>query len=538
MSFCPECGTKLEDGARFCGECGLKLEGLFDEQIEPEAEIMPWELEAEETKEEEPKNETMPWEKEGKLPWEQDEKMPWEESEDAGAEEDPWSQLVKEIAESTEKEAVEEVVTVQEIQPEEPKAEEPVLEDPVPEASNPEEPEQEVTKTPLRPSQLKKMREQEQKSGQITIKKPNLDVKAYKEKAKSLSKQQIIVLAEALILVVVIGIFCAIGSSKGSPSSVANEYVSAFTKGDWDTLYELTDLPESDFLTKEQFVKMKQSAESWGNSTFEVMEQPWGTSEIERHYLVNCTVPGKGTTSFELNVVKQSEKTMLFFDSWKVSEVGIIAENYPIYVPAGAKVSIDGYLLNDSDMIMDDDDRTDQYQVTMFTGNHTIQISQPWCELYEEEFTMWSGDSYYAYAFNLTEEGKQTIQAMLQDTLERCYQSAVTKKDFSEIEDLFLPETVSDCESAYKNLVEDLHGSSRYVLNSVTFSNFRTECYIEGGYFEATMQYNYFMNYTYISSYSGEASSRTDDGNSSISASFVFDGETYKISSLSIRSVL
>ena len=28
MLFCPTCGTKCEDGARFCGNCGTNLEGI------------------------------------------------------------------------------------------------------------------------------------------------------------------------------------------------------------------------------------------------------------------------------------------------------------------------------------------------------------------------------------------------------------------------------------------------------------------------------------------------------------------------------
>lgn len=458
MSFCPNCGAKLEDGAIFCGECGTRIENL-----------------------QEP------------------------------------------VSQSNEKVSQEE---------------------------------------PIRPSQRKKARQQNQQESSITIKKPNFNVNAYKAKAKKISKRQIFVIAEVLCLALVIGIFCWIGSSNSSAQTVAKQYVEAYAKQDWSKIYDMTDFPEGTYLKKEQFIECMKNKETIAIDNFEISEgseysvydsdsllsrfaqdsSTSNSSEIQKFYNVQYTVKGQESGYMSLEMIKQSEKSMLFFDTWKVASNNMVISNYYVSVPVGASATIDGIILSESDKLEDQGYGVDQYSISIFEGPHTIQVSLPWFQIYENEFYAYEGEAFSVYDMELTEDGKLALQTKMQEVLEKFYQAAVAGKDFSEVSNLFMEDSLESAKSSYEYLQEELNGSDYYTLNEVTFHDFNCEYYLNESGISAEMNYDYDMEYTYTwtswRNDSKKSEVKTQDGYSYMNASFAYDGETYKLTSVNIRSVL
>lgn len=491
MLFCPNCGTKNEDNAKFCGNCGTKLEGV------PVVSDIPAESPAEEQN-----IEAAP------------ESTPWEQNVEVTPESTPWEQDNTESLE------------------------------PVWEAQ--EEPKQKQQEGPLRPSQMKRARQQEQtKNGSsITIKKPNIDVKQYREKAKGLSKMQIAVILEIIALIAVIGIFCGIGSSKSSAEATAKRYFQAYIDRDWEEYYDLTDYPSGKFLQKAQFVEMMEDAYIPDITGFEVTAESQETSGIQKSYNIQYTVKGEGSNYMSIVLTKQSEKSMLFFDTWKVSPNFGVAQNFNIYIPTGASATVDGGALTDSDKTESDSEGMDCYQISLFAGDHTLQVAAPWFELYETEFYAYSGDYFTVSGMALTEEGKTAIQAKMQEGLEKIYLAAATEADFSEVEDLFLEEYKESGRDSYEYLVEKLNGSESYKLNQVAFSEFDCDVYTDSysGLLNADMTFDYELQYTYTYTSWRNSTKKSEeksyDGNTYMSASFGYNGETYKFTSVNIQSVL
>ena len=159
MLFCPTCGTKCEDGARFCGNCGTNLEGIAGV---PET--------------------MMPREGGGT------DSSSTDSGGAAGSAEEPWksgntvsdTQYTPEFRPWENQSAAVQAETEQA-------------------APGKEEPEQtnsvqgENSSAPLRPSQMKKMKEQQRTDQQtaggssITIKKPEINVQKYKIMAFAIS---------------------------------------------------------------------------------------------------------------------------------------------------------------------------------------------------------------------------------------------------------------------------------------------------------------------------------------------------------------
>ena len=52
---------------------------------------------------------------------------------------------------------------------------------------------------------------------------------------------------------------------------------------------------------------------------------------IVQNFNVEYSVSGQGPSSLQLSLVRQSDKAMFLFDTWKVSAAGMLVENYPGY---------------------------------------------------------------------------------------------------------------------------------------------------------------------------------------------------------------
>lgn len=577
MLFCPNCGTKNDDGARFCENCGTKLEGIQSVSAFPDAGVlqdtdrdvtgentptdeparqMPWE-----TGENQPDGQ-MPWEtaenqSNGKTPWEMaenqpDGQMPWEAAENQSNGKKPWEtgenqpdgKMPWETGGNQPngkmpwEEQASQAGYEGNGQPE-------GMQQSWQQNGNGPDQQRSGQEEPMRPSQMKRARQQEQSGSTITFTKPSVDVGKYRDNIKRLTKTQIAVIVEAVCMVLIIGIFYALGSSQNSADAVAKRYFEAFCERDWSEVYDLTDYPDGVFLQKDQFIELMGQMQEMDITSFEIQGDAETFSGIQRSFLVQYTVKGQGTDSMQLDLMKQGEKSMLFFDTWKVSSDTQVVQDFCLNVPSGAQAAVDKIALEEGDKGESQLEGMDSYYVTLFRGSHTLQVALPWFTIYETEFNAAQGEQFTVSDMVLTEEGKTAIEAKMQEALEKIYQAAIAEKDFSEVSDLFLEDSQEIGKESYEYLVTALHDREDYVLNQVTFRDFKCEIYEDSSYqgmIRAEMNYSYDMKYTY--SYkswrddSVRKEERDDDGNSYMSASFGYDGETYKLSEIGIQSVL
>lgn len=392
----------------------------------------------------------------------------------------------------------------------------------------------------VRLSQRRRQQQQQDSTQkQITIKKP--DIGKVKSGIRKLTKIQKIVIAEVICLAVVIAAFFVIGDRKYSAQSVAERYFDAYAARDWKTVYGLLELPQGSFMQESQFEEMMEKIQTPDITNYTVRQQMGAEDGIVQNFNVEYSVSGQGPSSLQLSLVRQSDKTMFLFDTWKVSAAGMLVENYPVTVPGGARVAVDGVELTEEYVVSNNADGTDTYQISLFNGMHTITAAVPWCEVYEGEFDTSADGSIMVENLTLTDTGKTALQAKMQEALESLYTSAMADDDFSAVSDLFAENAAAEYEDTYNDLRDRLTDDpdDHYTLNQIAFDDFRCSFYAESGTISGEMDCDYTVDYTYT--YSGFGSSRTEnetnDGSAYVGATFVYEGDTYKLQYVNIPNV-
>ena len=356
-----------------------------------------------------------------------------------------------------------------------------------------------------------------------------------------LSLLQIIAIGEAVCLAVVIAAFFVIGFTKYNPRTAAEKYFSAYASGDWSAMYDLLEFPEENTMQEEQFADMMERTRTSDITNYTVKEADEENSDIARNFDVEYSVPGQGASKMRLTAVRQNSKAFFLFDIWKISAAGMITDDYPVVVPAGAKAAVDGVELSGKYKVEDNEEGTDTYRISVFNGVHSIEAAVPWCELYEGEFDTSSDSSAAVTELTPSEAGAKALQAKMEDALERFYTSAASGEDYSEVSDLFTESAAPEYKAVYDDLKESLASESGdyYTMNQITFDNFRCSFNVESGMIAGEMDCEYTMDYTY--EYSGFGSSgrqsKTSEGSAYMRASFAYDGTTYKIQKVSMPTV-
>lgn len=364
----------------------------------------------------------------------------------------------------------------------------------------------------------------------------------YKEKIKGWTGLQIVVLAELVCLALVIVILFGAAAVRNTPEAVAKRYLQAYSEENWSKVYDMTAYSHGKFLQKTRFIQAMRSSEIPKIMKFKIKKGKKADINTQKNFTVEYTSKDAESDTLELNLKKQKGNALL--GTWKVTSDGQVAKDFCINIPAGASAAVDGIALTDSEKGKSKADGMDSYYVTLFTGNHRLQEAAPWFELYETDFYAVQGKDFTAADLKLTEEGKNAVQAKMQEALERVYKAAIEKKDFSEVSDVFLKEYKDACKKEYSSLVEGMHDDETNTLNQVTFTDFNCELYNDSAYPgmpSAKLTFAYEIKYTNSYQLWGDYTYDTEEsgtGDSYMSASFGYDGKTYKLASMNIESVL
>ena len=365
---------------------------------------------------------------------------------------------------------------------------------------------------------------------------------------KPINPFMIVSLVEIVAFCIMIAVFFKVGQNTFGYENVAKNYFKSIADCDWDQVYGELELKESAFINKDAFLEMRKEDDKISYSKINAE-----STADKNTALVTITYFEKGSdyASDELQVklTRQSKKSFLFFDNWKVSSDNYVVNDFTIYAPQGADVYLDNQVIPDKYITKKSSTPdSDCYQIPqMFAGTHTSFISldgftgpeTPVYAQYDYDYLSLEYDS-----LSVTSKQQEEILNTAYSILQKELAAGVAGNDFSTIEDLFADDYVADAKDSYNSYFLDNFTASgsrsavkKLSLNNVTgsFSDFR----ISSGtiYAEVIISYDYTVDYRKKDWWTDKFEKATYDSDTSTRYYLQYQDGTWKLCSSSFPSI-
>lgn len=298
-------------------------------------------------------------------------------------------------------------------------------------------------------------------------------------------------------IVVLIGFF-AIGNSLTAPERVAKKYFEALTENDFKGMYSYVSAPSGDFVSKDAYIAYMENIVKenpyYNIKSFNIEESnsdrydfdflegnkssPSSFTKKYRIEYIDDVTGYSGTYSIEL--VKQSKKTFLFFDNYKVGLGDMVCLNTSLTVPSGFnKVTIDDIKLSKG--TTDESGNTVYPIEAIFVGKHTVKLESEITEPFEQEIYFGSGDSSKAIenysSFVLKEDVLKNIENKAMIDFDKIYKSAIagTQLSAAEIKTTKTYEKFPEHYSRIMNHIRREYDGQILGLKNISFTGFAME---------------------------------------------------------------
>lgn len=361
-----------------------------------------------------------------------------------------------------------------------------------------------------------------------------------KEDKKPMTKKNKIILLVVLILIVLLIIGYSFLNKKYSAEGVATDYLEALISNDADKIYDSLNIDSNNkFTSKETFKKMFEENYKTDievlNYTLTDIEYNDGNLSAEVEFKV--IYKDSKEDSITINVVKDSKKKFLVFDSWYVSngENALIVNDYTINVPKGAKVSVNDIELDNNYLNKDKStDSKDVYVIDkIFRGTATIKTNIWGIETSKEVNVSSYNDNYTANidTDTMPEETQNKIQEQVKTDINGIYKNIIDKKKWNDIKDSYAYNKVdlSNLEDEYNDLYEEVVEDDDKTLKKFDITDINiSQLSIDEGRLKvrARVYFDYTIDYK---NYKDEVKTTNSDSSAYITLVYDYFEENFKL---------
>ncbi len=359
---------------------------------------------------------------------------------------------------------------------------------------------------------------------------------------KPFPKWAFAVIAESLLLVLVIVGSVKVLAKSGDMKQVAEQYFVNMANGDLEEAYGQLDIAQLGLGEDDPFINAGMFAKAMAQSSLGVVNHyqvnegseweeslyQWGenlglSGDTPMMRTVRIDYRAEGDTSNKTYPVSLDQAS----GKWKVSLAGIVYQDYRIYVPAGAAVSLDGVPLGEGYRNLEEGSQEDAYLDSylipyLFYGSHEVEVALEDMEDVEETIQVgYDSSQYYLEAMQIKEEIQDALVQKAGENMKQIYGAAIAGKDFSAVEELFTEnqELRQEIKEYYEYLMSEAsQGDTR--LQEITVSNMEGTVYGSEGA-AVHVGFEYSVGYIYEDYWSGEEESDTYSGTGECQFRFV-----------------
>ena len=318
-----------------------------------------------------------------------------------------------------------------------------------------------------------------------------------------------------------------------NPEKIAYRYIVDVHNRNWNNLYNNLSLPSSDFINKEMLVKGNPSTDSMSVENYTISDIEFSSDKRNAVVTIDYNLPGVlKSMSTEVNLIKQSKKKYLIFDSWKVVPEFVVAD-YEVKVPTNSQVTIGGVALY-SNLIKNQDAEFTYYEIPLiFDGKYEIKVVMDGMEDSVQEVNTNNGlFSLNKMPFNQEVQKSLVIEAGKAFTA--TFEAAFAKNDFNTIEKLFSTDSAKAplLKDEYVQLTNDLGIGNEVGMKAFSFDGIdaRTDYYTseKTTYVDVLFDFNYQSIFVKQDSW-GEKYEDSAKSNGKATYTFAKNGEAWQI---------
>lgn len=347
---------------------------------------------------------------------------------------------------------------------------------------------------------------------------PQFAQQAAPKKQFKVTKKMIAIGAAVAAILVAVIVFVGVGKTGSDYKKTAKKYAQAVLKCDWDTAYDMVNLPESEFLTKEAFKSVNKETTPKTPSAIVVTEIPnypyeGSTPQVGKDVTVTYSTPGASQSYMNLYMDVSPKKYMLFFKQYKVSSDTLVSSDIKIRVPAGSKLFVNDVEVNGSYKVENTSSGSysktqDVYKIPfLFDGANSIKVTGDLFEDYETTFNVSFDEDVYTVSssdFKMKQEILNALKSQAEADLKMISASCLQNKDVSALNGRIYSEALNNVTRCYGYSLQDCHTSSKDV-KTLELSNIKTNIRSENltydsddGYPVAQVTLGYSKTGTYV----------------------------------------
>lgn len=357
----------------------------------------------------------------------------------------------------------------------------------------------------------------------------------------------------ALFLIVIV--FFSVGSIITNPERTVKAYFESYMGGDFETAYNYLSLPDSDFLAKEYYSSYMQSEiKEMAVSQYEIegdnyySEGSNAEKAMTKYYSVSYLLTGESSPkSFNVTLVLQPKKKLLFFNHYKVASDNILVQNFNIYAPSNLTITVDGFTLPEKEHSENYYSDLKVYTIPYaFNGKHELSVSSDLFEQYTDTITLLGNDGTTTLNdLTLKESVKNEIAKQTENIFTSMCNSAIAGNTFDKVTGDFTTdvEQLAEIQEQYKSLCERFKKDDGTGLKSIKFESFTDESYSSALSSDFRYQCRLNFDYSYVRLYKEWGSDEITEQNSngttggSVRMTFAYESDTWKLYSFEYYSV-
>lgn len=259
-----------------------------------------------------------------------------------------------------------------------------------------------------------------------------------------------IIIVQAVILVGLLILYNMIGSAYSSPDKIMKKYGDARKSEDWETIYDLYDITEDEWMTKDEFVSFMKEKESQNGRVTNYSFQPTSINNgITQTMVINyATTSGETNQTEQFTVKNDGKKRFLFFPKWSLDSSNIVEKNIYLKYVSGVTMKLDGKTIDKkylSNYVIGEE-TVQAYKISqMLAGNHKLSLEDKngFVETSEQEITINEENDYIVPVVRYTNAAAKKALASAKTYAKEIYDAAISEKGVSSIKKYFSSTSVA-----------------------------------------------------------------------------------------------